>query len=110
MVIDGIDFNVEFAKSSEKQAWIDRHIGISPPAPPDGGVEERQKFLSGVYDRLIASASLSDRASASLSDRASASLSDRATTSFREQIDNRSLSGEVSERSRTAEMSKKSKK
>ena len=48
MVVDGIDFNADFAARSEKQAWMERHSGLCGHLTD----EQRQKFLSGVYDRL----------------------------------------------------------
>ena len=51
MVVDGIDFNVDFAVKCEKKAWIDRHAGMFPTLSED----KRQKLLSGVYDRVTGS-------------------------------------------------------
>ena len=49
MIIDGISFNVDFAKNSKKENWVERHIGFF------GRLSKGEReHLSTIYDRLTA--------------------------------------------------------
>ena len=49
MLIDGVSYNVEFAKNSEKAAWITLHIEVCK----NMSEAEANKYLSSVYDKIV---------------------------------------------------------
>ena len=48
MIIDGIDFNVEYAKSTPEKDWINRHLSICSNVAES----DRETYLQKVYGKL----------------------------------------------------------
>ena len=48
ITIDGISYNVDVAKNSAKQEWINARLDVVANIPED----KREAYLSEVYDRL----------------------------------------------------------
>ena len=51
MKINGINYNVEYAKATDIKTWVARHIGLFP----DVSEENACKKLTAVYNELTGS-------------------------------------------------------